>query len=221
MVASVLLMLAGIGFLVAAFIEQSGKPEVVTPTDPFDLRTPTSANTPTFTATPVPDAPTPTPTPTPFDGKVARIIAPTIGLDHGIEEIGVTNGQLDVPVDGVNKVGWYSIYEQPGHGKNSLFAAHINFNRHDGPFAHLAEIHKLEHISIVMEGGPTYVYEVIFYRRYDLTTIAMGELIDANDRPPNEEWITLITCGGDFVPDPGSEFGHYLQRDVVIARRIE
>ncbi|MGE0600355.1 MAG: class F sortase [Dehalococcoidia bacterium] len=219
--ASVLLMLAGIGFLVAAFIEQNTKPAAGTPTDPFDLRTPTSASTPTATATSFPDAPTATPTPTPFDGKVARIIAPSIGLDNGIEEIGVTDGQLDVPVDGVNKVGWYSIYEQPGHGKNSLFASHINFNKHDGPFAHLSEIHQLDHISIQMENGPTYVYEVIFYRRYDLTTIAMGELIDAKDRPANEEWITLITCGGDFVPDPGSEFGHYLQRDVVIARRIQ
>ena len=149
------------------------------------------------------------------------MIAPSIGVDNAIEEIGLTNNQLDVPVDGVNKVGWYSPYPKPGQGKNALFAAHINFNRKDGPFAHLAEIHELDHISIVMDGGPTYVYEVIAYRRYDVSTIAMGELIDANDRPPEEEWITLITCGGDFVPDPGSEFGHYLQRDVVIARRIE
>lgn len=221
MVASVLLLVAGLVLLVAAFVAQNNGSAPAIPSLPFDLRTPTSFSTASPTSTRVPDAPTPTSTPVPFDGKVARIIAPSIGLDHGIEEIGVTNNQLDVPVDGVNKVGWYSIYEQPGHGKNSLFAAHINFNKKVGPFAHLAEIQKLDRISLEMEDGPTYVYEVIFYRRYDLTTIAMGELIDANDRPSGEEWITLITCGGDFVADPGSEFGHYLQRDVVIARRIE
>lgn len=75
-------------------------------------------------------------------------------------------------------------------------------------------------ISIEMEGGPTYVYEVVAYEQYEVETIPTGDLIAAPSRPPGEEWITLITCGWEFVPDPGSEFGHYEARDVVIARRI-
>ena len=116
-------------------------------------------------------------------------------------------------------VGWYSIYDQPGHGGNAVFAAHINFNKKDGPFARLAQIRPNDTVSVTMEGGPTYVYEVFLYRQYDVDTIPTGDLIHPPDRPPAEEWITLITCGGDFVADPGSEFGHYLQRDVVVARR--
>lgn len=159
--------------------------------------------------------------PTPFDGNVGRIVATDIGVDHAIEAIGVTNGQLDVPEDGNDKVGWYAPYAKPGHGGNSVFAAHLNFNKRPGPFANLQNIHALDRISIIMEGGPTYVYEVVAYLRYDVVAMPTGELIDAPTRPNGEEWITLITCGGDFVPDPGSEFGHYEQRDVVIARRIE
>ncbi len=187
----------------------------------FDLRdpstpqpqTPTSASN-TASATAVPTSP-------PFDGRVARIVAPSVGLDHAIEEIGLVENQLDVPKDGVGKVGWYSIYDKPGHWKNSVFAAHVNFNKKDGPFARLKEIQRLAEISIVMEDGPTYVYEVVAFNRYDQDTIPTGDLIAASTRPEGEEWITLITCGGQFVPDPGSEFGHYLQRDVVIARLVE
>jgi hypothetical protein len=71
-----------------------------------------------------------------------------------------------------------------------------------------------------MDGGPTYVYEVFFYQRYDVDQIPMGELIDAPTRPANEEWITLITCGGRFEATQANGLGHYLDRDVVIARRI-
>jgi sortase (surface protein transpeptidase) len=188
------------------------------PSQPFDSRTPT-AQAPSPTAT-VPGAPTATPTVPPFDGAIARLVAPSIGLNHAVEPIGIVSGQLDVPKDGVNNVGWYEPYPKPGHGKNAVFAAHVNFNKKEGPFAHLAEVQEGAEISVVMDGGPTYVYRVIVYARYDVDTIPTGDLIAAPERPPEEEWITLITCGGDFVPDPGSEFGHYQQRDVVIATRV-
>lgn len=190
------------------------------PSRPFDNRTPApAASTATATAS-VAGAPTPTATREPFDGQIARIVATSIGVDHAVEPIGVVNGQLDVPRDGENNVGWYEPYPKPGHGKNAVFAAHVNFNKKNGPFARLAEVVGGDEISIVMEGGPTYVYEVLVYARYDVDTIPTGDLIAAPERPESEEWITLITCGGEFVPDPGSEFGHYEQRDVVIAKRI-
>jgi hypothetical protein len=34
------------------------------------------------------------------------------------------------------------------------------------------------------------------------------------------EWITLITCGGRIVYDQVTGFGEYLDRDVVVARRL-
>lgn len=209
---------AGLTLLVAGYALQSDGAEPVTPAQPFDDRTPEVTVSPTGT---IPGAPTATPMPPPFDGEIARMIAPSIGLDHAVEAIGVTNGQLDVPVDGVNNVGWYEPYAKPGFGKNAVFAAHVNFNKKNGPFAHLQEIERGAEISIVMAGGPTYVYKVVFYHRYEEATFPTGELIDAPTKPDYEEWITLITCGGDFVPDPGSEFGHYLQRDVVIAQRVQ
>jgi LPXTG-site transpeptidase (sortase) family protein len=148
------------------------------------------------------------------------MVAPAVGIDNAIEEIGITNNQLDTPKDGVGKVGWYYIYDKPGFGKNSVFAAHVNYNFKQGPFANLAKIKAGDQVTIQMEGGPAYTYEVIFYQRYDVNTIPMGELIDAPSRPPGEEWITLITCGGRFQQTQDNGLGEYLDRDVVIAKRV-
>lgn len=208
---------AGLSLLVAGFAFSSDvAPEPESPGVAFDLRT-SIPDTPTEVPT---DVPTATPTPLPFDGAVARMIAPSVGIDNAIEEIGITNNQLDTPKDAVNKVGWYYIYDKPGFGGNAVFAAHINYNFKNGPFANLARVNPGDKISIAMQDGPTYTYEVIFYQRYDVDKIPMGELIDAPQKPANDEWITLITCGGRFQATEPNGLGHYLDRDVVIARKV-
>ena len=40
-------------------------------------------------------------------------------------------------------------------------------------------------------------------------------------RPADEEWVVLITCGGDFVELEEDGPGYYVHRDVVIARLVE
>jgi len=212
---------AGLSLLVAGFaFQDSGTAEPTPAPLAFDVRELTSTPTSTPTALPT-DVPTPTPTPLPFDGSVGRMIAPSIGLDHAVEEIGIQNNQLETPKDGVGKVGWYYIYDKPGFRSNSVYAAHVNYNFKDGPFARLKDIKPGERITIQMEGGPAYVYEVFFFKRYDVNNIPMGELIDAPTRPESEEWITLITCGGRFQETQPNGLGEYLDRDVVIAKRIE
>ncbi|MBK6561738.1 MAG: class F sortase [Dehalococcoidia bacterium] len=110
---------------------------------------------------------------------------------------------------------------RPGYGQNAVFAAHKNFDFHAGPFSKLDQFAPGDRITIAMSGGPTYTYEVIFYQRYPVDSIPMGELITAPQRPPGEEWITLITCGGRFEVTQSNGLGHYLERDVVIAKRTE
>jgi sortase (surface protein transpeptidase) len=134
------------------------------------------------------------------------MIAPSVGIDHAIENIGITNNQLDTPKDAVGKVGWYDIYAKPGFGKNAVFAAHVNYNFKNGPFARLKDVKQGDKITIQMaDGGPAYVYEVFFLKRYDVSNIPMG---------------TLITCGGRFQATQANGLGDYLDRDVVIARMV-
>ena len=205
---------------------------------PFGVRSPTPADpsppVPSATADPSDDTPTvaaPTaavaaPTaavaaPTPYGGSVGRMIIPSIGVDYPLEQIGVLPGNtLDTPHDAIGKIGWYYIYQKPGFGGNAVFSAHVNYDFKQGPFANLAKVQAGDEIIVQMDNGSQYTYRVFRKQRYDISDIPMAELIWPSDRPAGEEWITLITCGGNFVATQANGLGEYTQRDVVIAERI-
>ncbi|MFN8584935.1 MAG: class F sortase [Dehalococcoidia bacterium] len=216
----VLLASAGLVFAISSGGESDPRVQnIATPAS-----TPTAAPTPNPTPPPTPSPtpePTPEPTPPPYDGAVARLSMPRLGINNYIEPIAVIGGQMQTPTDGVYAIGWYYDYPKPGWGANSVFSAHETWNLNHGPFyaLHLAVPGDL--IVVTMDNGIQYKYEVMTNVRYDDATIPMGEVIWPSARPRNEEWITLITCGGRIVYAPGSRFGEYLDRDVVQARRIE
>ncbi len=208
----------GIGLLVAVLLTDNGNTGSLASAD-FTPFAPTA--TATLEATPSPSATATTPaspTPAPFDGAVARLKIPRFGVDSPIEEIGIIDNQLDVPKDPLN-TGWYYIYDKPGFGGNAIFAAHVDYWPNIiGPFYNLSKLEPEDQVVVVMENGLEYTYRVFFKQRYSVETIPMGDLILAPDKPAGTEWITLITCGGQFVRGP--QGGEYLQRDVVIAERI-
>lgn len=196
----------------------------------------TATKPPTNTATPTTP---PTATPTPFNGNIARMKIPSIGVDHVIETVGLTpsGDQLDTPHNATGAIGWYSIAEypnlkKPGFGGSAMFSAHVNYNGANGPFANLASVKAGDEIIVNMEGGPEYTYEVFSVRGYVIDpawatesrpVIDMGLLIDTPNRPPGEEWVTLITCScgpGRIVNQDANGFGECVDRDVVWAKRI-
>ena len=192
---------------------------VVKPIEVFD-RTPLPTESPTASPT---NAPSATPSPTPFNGPVGRLELARLGMSNAIEEIGLipNTNELDTPHDAVNKVGWYHIYDKPGFKGNAVFSAHVNYNFKPGPFAKLQDVKQDDEIVIEMDGGPAYKYKVFRKQRYDVETIPMGDLIWPPDKPANEEWITLITCGGRFVATQANGLGEYKDRDVVVALRVQ
>lgn len=199
----------------------------------FEEFTPTATATREATNTPQPTpsstAEPPTPTPTPFVGNVARIKIPRFGVDSIIENVGVDSAnQMETPKDPYN-TGWYDPRMTgwggneffPGWNGNSIYSAHVDyFPNIKGPFNRLAEIEQNDQVVIVMENGEEYVYEVISKQRYLADSMPMGDIIWAPNRPENEEWITLITCGGEFRATTSSGAGEYLHRDVVVAKRV-
>lgn len=183
----------------------------------FDVR---ATDTPTATATDTPTA-TPTATPTPFDGAVARFKIPRFNVDAAVEAIGLLpTNEMDVPKD-PHKVGWYYVWDKPGWRGNAVFSAHVDYYPNiRGPFYNLKDLNPGDEVIVVMDGGPEYVYKVISKQRYRVDEIPTGELIDAPNKPPDKEWVTLITCGGEFVASRPGGPGEYLHRDVVIAERV-
>lgn len=201
-------------------------PEAPAPFVSFDIPTATSPAV-ARTATPlaVEETPTPvsTPTPEPFAGDVVRFRIPRFDVDAGMENLGLIPGenQLDIPKDPL-KVGWYEIYDRPGWMGNAVFSAHVDYWPDiRGPFFDLARLDPGDEVVVVMANGQEYRYRVFRKQRYDVSTIPTGDLIAAPDKPAGAEWITLITCGGRFrayLGDDGA--GEYLDRDVVVAKRV-
>lgn len=228
---------AGAAMLVVGFVRSDGSEPAAEP-DPFVAVTAAATETAEATATAtgtVAATVTPTATPEPFNGSLARFKIPKFKVDSAVETIGFlgNTNQLDTPHDPLN-TGWYDLYSKPGFVGNALFSAHVDYWPNIlGPFKKLAELDRNDEIVIVMENGLEYRYRVIFKERYDVSTMPMGELIDANGkgrpgandavapaRPEGAEWITMITCGGRFNKTDPRGFGEYLDRDVVIAERI-
>lgn len=207
---------AGLSLLVAGFItsRDNGEPKRVE-------RPPEFRATPTPTPSTLTPTQTPTPTPPPFDGAVSRFIIPKLGVDAEVEAIGLLpDNVLDTPSD-PHDVGWYHIYDKPGFGGNALFSAHVDYWPDiRGPFFNLNSLVAGDEVVVVMENGTEYRYRVISYQRYHVDEIPMGELISAPDKPPDVEWITMITCGGEFEQQHPDGWGDYLERDVVVAERI-
>ena len=191
---------------------------------PSATATETETTPATATATPTPTA-TPTATPTPFNGNVAAMRIPSLDVDAAIESVGLDSlGALEAPHDPL-QIGWHELpeygYGKPGWGLNSVFSAHVDYYPNIiGPFHDITEMQEGDQIIIVMENGTEYVYEFVRHERYTVTEWDGGRVVWPPDRPEDEEWITLITCGGDFraLNDNGS--GEYLHRDVVVAKRV-
>ncbi|MCL4239807.1 MAG: class F sortase [Dehalococcoidia bacterium] len=217
-------LVLGVGILALAVMSR-GSPEVVETPD-FLAVAESPRALPSRSAVPSPvSTVTVMPTPTPFDGPVQRLLIPRFGVDSTVEPIGLVPGanQLDAPKDPLN-TGWYEIYDRPGFGGNAVFSAHVDYYPNiKGPFYNLAKAEAGDEILVEMANAQTYTYRVFFKQRYDVASIPMGELIEAPSKPEGAEWITLITCGGRFRalnPD-GSGPGEYLDRNVVIAERVD
>jgi hypothetical protein len=199
----------------------------------------------TRTATPPPSAtatstPTAIPTPTPYNGAVSRIRVPRLGIDAPIVNLDVADdGQMASPSNGteLTHVGWYFEWDKPGRlnpdnrgwldfgGKsqvsgfygNSVFSAHVYYNLgRPAPFVNLAAAREGDEVIVTMEDGREYTYVVFGKAQYHREAFPGPEVAWPTTKPDNEEWVTLITCGG-ALDSTGLE---YLFRDVVFARRL-
>ena len=239
-VLAILSFVAGAAMLVVGFATSGGGPASKADGLPVSVQATPTPVPPTIEPTGEPTAP-PTPTPLPEDGEVARLKIPKLKVDSLIESIGLLpSNQLDTPHDPLN-TGWYDIYDkpgrpnetnngwrdfgvyaEPGYRGNTVFSAHVDyFPNIRGPFFNLAKLELGDEIVAVMENGTEYRYRVIRRERYEEATIPMGDLIWPKNKPVDQEWVTLITCGGRFVKTDASGIGKYLDRDVVVAERFD
>ncbi len=150
---------------------------------------------------------------------ISRLIAPGLGVDGYIEAATIVNNEMQPPEDSSYAVGWYPEFGLPGAGGNVVMSAHETWDHMQGPFYGLHKAVLGDVVQVKMADGRTLEYQVISNHRYAVDDIPMGDIIWPDIRPQNEEWLTLMTCGGRLIYNDNG-FGEYLDRDVVVARRV-
>lgn len=171
--------------------------------------------------------PTPTPRPLPYGGPVASMYLDRARITSRwpieMRDTTIVRGQETFQDPSTpDRIAWYARFGQPGFiGANSLFAGHINYvGFGNGPFAFLTSAAVDDALYLVMANNDTYAYTVKSVQLVSLAELENGAM-DAFVFPilaPHVERVTLISCGGDFVPRAGGG-GDYVSRVILVAER--
>jgi LPXTG-site transpeptidase (sortase) family protein len=141
--------------------------------------------------------------------RPARLKIPSLGIDGGLEAVGIVAGKMGEPTDPW-RVGWYPALARPGEGRNVVLAGHKDWWG-VGPtvFAALDRLRVGDKLYLIDGDGAGFVYRVRSSRTVPASTNAQ-EIV----RDTGVESVTLITCTGAF---DGVE---YDSRLVVRAERV-
>jgi sortase (surface protein transpeptidase) len=177
----------------------SASPSAAAPTDPGILR-----SVPTRPA--APQAPEVRPAP-------ARLVVPALGVDAGIDAVGVeADGQMTVPAE-VDRVGWYRFGPAPGSAGSAVIAGHVDSRTQGlGAMAPLRGAAVGDEVLVTDTAGTTTRWRVVSREVIEKQRLPLDRLF-TRDGPPR---LTLITCGGPFLPDLGS----YRDNVVVVAEAV-
>lgn len=179
---------------------------------------------PDVTRAEIPPIPTPVPRPVPYNGPVASLHLASAKLDAAwpveVRDTYFAGGRefFQDPSE-PQKIAWYARFGQPGYaGANSIFAAHIDYvGFGKGPFGYLTSASPGDALYLTMDNGTAHAYTV-----KSVTVTALQDLdMDAVVFPAlatGVERVTLISCGGTFVPYAGGG-GEYTSRVILVAER--
>ena len=154
------------------------------------------------TAAPVVDVPAP-----------VRIRVPALGVDSVVDPVGVApDGQMALP-DDVDRVGWYRFGPVPGADGSAVVAGHVDDREQGlGVLAPLREAAVGTEVVLTDAAGTTTRWRVASRELITKQALPLDRLF-VRTGPPR---LTLITCGGPFLP----EFGSYRDNVVVVAEPV-
>lgn len=212
---------------------QSPSPGATLAASPTPTATVTGAASPAATGTPgstvtSPPAPPPaaaTPPPAAAGAAVQSLYLESARVGHGspveVRDTHRVNGRETFEDPSAPQyIAWYARFGQPGERRaNSIFAAHIDYVGYGaGPFRYLTSARVGDALHITLADGRRLTYTV-----KGVETIRLADLdMDAIVYPAlasNTERVTLISCGGAFVPHASGVGGDYDSRVILVAER--
>jgi sortase (surface protein transpeptidase) len=139
-----------------------------------------------------------------------RVSAPSLGVDAPVDAVGIDrDGQMELPAD-VARVGWYRFGPEPGAGGSAVLAGHVD-DEEQGPGAlfRLRDAAVGDELTVTDAAGTATRWRVVS-RELITKQVLPVDRIFARDGAPR---LTLITCGGPFLP----EYRSYRDNVVVVA----
>ncbi|MGC5222517.1 class F sortase [Micromonospora sp. DT81.3] len=138
-----------------------------------------------------------------------RILIPSIGVDSGLESLGVgPDGRLDAPAD-YDAAGWYSGGVVPGSVGPAIIAGHIDSPTAPAVFARLASLTTGADVIVSMSDGSERRFRVTGSTQSSKSEFPTAEVYSNVPAPE----LRLITCAGGF----DAALGHYTDNLIVFA----
>jgi sortase (surface protein transpeptidase) len=197
---------------------------VAAPTTWALTRPEATAGAPVEQALGVPTTPTPTPSPhvaarpavpaAPAQGAApVRLAVPARGVDTVVDPVGVeADGQMALPAD-VDRVGWYRFGPAPGDTGSAVLAGHVDDAEQGlGALAPIRDAAVGDDVVVTDATGTETRWRVVSRELLQKQALPLDRLF-AREGPPR---LTLITCGGPFLP----ELGSYRDNVVVVAEPV-
>lgn len=142
-----------------------------------------------------------------------RLTVPALGVDSVVDPVGVEpDGQMTIPGE-VDRVGWYRFGPAPGDDGSAVIAGHVDDREQGlGAMAPLREAAVGQEVVITDAAGTETRWRVVSREVIQKQVLPLDRLF-AREGPPR---LTLITCGGPFLP----EFASYRDNVVVVAEPV-
>ncbi|MCU0264669.1 MAG: class F sortase [Actinomycetia bacterium] len=165
--------------------------------EPAPAASPTSGVAPpTPTQTAAPPASTPARPPEPV-----RLTVASVGVSVSVRPVGVArDGQVEIPAD-ARLAGWYRFGPAPGASAGSAVLVGHRDSRTQGRggFYPLGQVRPGAEVLVTRADGSVVTYRVVERQRLAKAVLPTESLF-ARDGAPR---LTLITCGGAYLPDRG------------------
>lgn len=142
-----------------------------------------------------------------------RLAVPALGVDTIVDPVGVEpDGQMTIPAE-VDRVGWYRFGPAPGDDGSAVLAGHVDDREQGlGAMAPLRAAEVGQEVAVTDAAGTTTRWRVVSRELIQKQVLPLDRLF-AREGPPR---LTLITCGGPFLP----EYASYRDNVVVVAEPL-
>jgi sortase (surface protein transpeptidase) len=200
-----LVLVAG-GVTAAAVAAQPDEPTTSTATTSAPDRTPDAAN---GAAGAFQDPAAPSYVAPPADATPVRVQIPSIGVDSGLEDLGLgAQGELDPPKEW-QSAGWYEDGVVPGAVGPAVIAGHVDSGSGPAVFVDLAKLVPGDEVQVTLSTGAVETFRVTGSERTPKATFPTSDVYGTTPTPS----LRLITCDGTF----DRSTGHYVDNLIVFA----